>query len=169
MLICWFVSVKFIRFKKKIFFKCLFKRFFFKFIGKTVPIPFIGIIMVALSFFFCFFLRKVSCSIFNKIVKPKCKTFILLFKGYICYIILILISSNNFNHSKLGGFQKYRLWRSFLYAISAYKQAFKIHIPFLIVVFRESNEKYIFYCVLNLLNFMMLRNGKVQDKKFKSC
>ena len=53
--------------------------------------------------------------------------------------------------------------------ISAYKQAFKIHIPFLIVVFRESNEKYIFYCVLNLLNFMMLRNGKVQDKKFKSC
>ena len=170
MLICWFVSIKFIRFKKKNFFKkCLFKRFSFKFIGKTVPIPSIGIIMVALSFFFCFFLRKVSCSIFNNIVKSKCKTsFITLFKGYICYIILILISSNNFNHSKLG-FQKYRLWRSFLYAISAYKQALKIHIPFLIVVFRESNEKYIFYCVLNLLNFMMLRNGKIQDKKFKSC
>ena len=30
------------------------------------------------------------------------------------------------------------------YAISDYKQTFEIHIPSLLVAFRESNEKYIF-------------------------
>ena len=51
--------------------------------------------------------------------------------------------------------------------LSAYKQIFKRHIPSLLVVFKEINEKYFFQSVLNLLNFMILRNGKVQDKKCK--
>ena len=38
----------------------------------------------------------------------------------------------------------------------------------LLVIVGESNGKYIFECVLNLLTFMTLRNGKVQDKEFKS-
>ena len=36
------------------------------------------------------------------------------------------------------------------------------------IIVRESNDKHIFYCVLNLLNFMTLKNRKVYDKKFKS-
>ena len=43
---------------------------------------------------------------------------------------------------------------------SAYKQILKKHIDPLLVVFRE--------CVLNLLNLMILRNGKVKDTEFKS-
>ena len=61
--------------------------------------------------------------------------------------------------SKIYTFKKrlYRLRRP-SYAIQTYKQVFKIHIPPLLVIVRESN----------LRNSMKLRNGKVQDKKFKN-
>ena len=42
------------------------------------------------------------------------------------------------------------------------------YIPSLLLIFRESNGKYIFWCVLNLLNFMALRNGnkyKIRNSK----
>ena len=48
--------------------------------------------------------------------------------------------------------------------MSAYKQAFKIHIPSLLV-FLEKVTKNI--CVLNLQKFIIIKDGKVQDKKFK--
>ena len=41
-----------------------------------------------------------------------------------------------------------------------------MHILLLLVVFGESNKK--IFCVLNLLNFIKLRYGKVQDNKLKS-
>ena len=53
-----------------------------------------------------------------------------------------------------------RLWWS-SYAIEANKQVFKIYIPTLSVITRESNGKYILTCVLNLPTFMTLRNSKV--------
>ena len=37
---------------------------------------------------------------------------------------------------------------------------------FLLVIARESNEKYIFRCIFTLINFMAKTNGKVQDKTF---
>ena len=49
-------------------------------------------------------------------------------------------------------------------AMSAYKQAFKIHIPSPLV-FLEKVTKNI--CVLNLQKFIIIKDGKVQDKKFK--
>ena len=49
-------------------------------------------------------------------------------------------------------------------AISAYKQAFKIHIPSLLV-FLEKVTKNI--CVLNLQKFIIIKDGKVKDKKLK--
>ena len=51
--------------------------------------------------------------------------------------------------------------------MTVFKQTFKMHILPLLVIVKESNGKYIFWCVVNLLNFMALRNDKVQDKKFK--
>ena len=46
-------------------------------------------------------------------------------------------------------------------------QAFKIDIAPLLVIFRESNKKYIFKCIFSLLNFMTKTNGKAQVKKFQ--
>ena len=48
------------------------------------------------------------------------------------------------------------------------KHPFKIHILPLQVIVGESNGRYIFECVLNLLTFITLRNGKVEYKKFES-
>ena len=76
---------------------------------------------------------------------------------------------SNISHLKLGNPQKYipLKWRS-SYAIQAYKQVFKIHISPLLIISRQSRGKNIFWYVLNLLNFIILRNGKVQDKKLES-
>ena len=46
---------------------------------------------------------------------------------------------------------------------------FKIHSPSMLVTVREINENIAFNVFLNLLNFMTLRKGKVQqNKKFES-
>ena len=47
-----------------------------------------------------------------------------------------------------------------------YLREFKTHIPLLIAIAPENNEKYIFKRIFNLLNLTTLRNGKVQNKKF---
>ena len=87
---------------------------------------------------------------FNKIVKPKSKTtFSKLRKSYICYIFLI------YGNQKLRGIQKYIPSKKIidfigygglhmLYKPINGKQAFKIQIPPLLVIVKESDEKYIF-------------------------
>ena len=108
----------------------------------------------------------------NKIVKPKCKTpFSKLLEGCICYTYLLYIK-----HSKLRGLQKYipsknnrlqRLWRS-SYAKYPYRKAFKISIPPLLVIFRDSSGKIYLLMCFGSSELLELRKDKKQEKKFKS-
>ena len=157
MLIWWFVSIKFIRsFQKFSFFQyvCLnASPCNFNFIVKT----FLFRLQISLwqhyFVFLLFFPQKGIIFFFsfahflNKIEKPKCKTsFNNFLKRYIYYTFLMQ-RIKNLKAFKNIYLQKNKrphiLWRS-SYAISPYKQIFKIHSPSLLSVFKEINEKYIF-------------------------
>ena len=80
---------------------------------------------------------------FNKVVKLKCKTlFSKLRKLYSLYI-----SNKAFKISRSSDIYTSKKIKDFLVydgVISANKQAFKMHIPPLLVFLREINESYIF-------------------------